>query len=193
MTDTIEFQTNVDLAVEKASLLAYYSDFLLADRQIPPRLTLYRGNEHIVSVECRSFEGEADEDIDRNRAMMEAMYLVPAIMPDLSLLSFAGGVYLQDTGPAAAIIVVAMNRTGALAEVIPWDIKDDRVIYNEEAKLDPAFPIYNTFMQNMMPTFVRTRRSAFAPTELVGFLSERGHTVTMHNDWTMTNIDPRSF
>src|SRR5690606_9871464 len=124
----------------------------------------------------RSFE--PGNIVDRNNAIMDMLYLVPAVLPDLAILSLVDPVLLTD-GTQDCIIIIAVNTTGALAEVFPWRIKDDgEVEYIEEAALSPsATGAYSEVLAHMLPTFFTANNSPFYPSDLLAYLSEHGNEI----------------
>lgn len=192
MSDTtqVSFSTEVDLDIEKKGLLAFYTDLIKAGRQLPPRVTFYRKHKAIVSVTSRSFED--GNILDRNRSIMDMLYLVPAIMPELAIIAFTDPVVLT-TGTQDAMIIIAVNHSGALAEVFPWYIDDDGELkYDEDAAIAPAADgAYSEQIAHMLPVFFTAKDSPFAPSDVLGYLSETGHEINLYDDWNFDNIDTK--
>lgn len=194
MTDNqISFSTNVDLELETSALLAHYSDFISAGRQVLPRLSFYHEGELYLSINSRSYEMPEDgNDEDRNKAIKTMMYMLPALKPDLAILSFWDPVKIVG-GIASSIIIIAVNPTGALAKVYPWEMNGEEVVFDMDAKLDPTSPaVYSPLISRMLPVFVRTRRFGYKPTEMMDFLSARGFEVSLFGDWERGNLNART-
>lgn len=186
----ISFSTAVDLDIEKKGLLAFYAELIKAGRQLPPRITFYHRDKAIISVTSRSFEH--GNILDRNRSIIDILYLVPAIQPDLAIVAFSDPVNFT-TGTQDAMIFLAVNNSGALAEVFPWFIDDnDDFKFDDEAALAPGSDgVYSEQIAHMLPVFFTAKDSPFPPSDVLGYLSETGHEINLYGDWSIDNIDSK--
>lgn len=189
MTQT-QFSTEVDIETETSGLLASCADLLAAGRQVLPRITFYRRSRAKVSVTARSFE--EGNILDRNRSILDIMYLVPAILPDLAIISYCDPVQLSD-GIRDSLIVIAVNRTGAQAQPYPWNTDDEgHLDYIRDATLSPlASGVYSDEISHMLPVFFTTKDSAFLPSDVLQYLLTTGNEVNLYDDWTIENIDSK--
>lgn len=189
MTDTATdqdlFHTHVDLEVEKNGIIATFTELINASRELRPMIVYYRGSDRVLSVSSRPYTDE----IDRNRAIMHMLFMLPALHADTSILSYAAPVHLINIGPRDCIITIAVSYSGAMAEVFPFEVTDNGIEWNEDAAIDPSQGAYDQTIQHMLPTFVRTRSSMFTPTQLIDFLSARGFEVELFGDWDYRNIN----
>lgn len=190
MTDTATekdlFHTHVDLEVEKNGIIANITELIEANRELRPMIVYYRGPDRVLSISSRRYEDEPD----RNKAIMQMLYMLPALRADTSILAYCAPVHLIDVGAQDCIITIAIAWNGALAEVFPFRVTEDEgLIWDNDAAIDPTQGAYDQAIQHMLPTFVRTNNSMFKPSELIDFLSARGFEVELFGDWDYKNID----
>lgn len=184
-TDEITFKTKIDLEIEKASILAFYNDLILADREIPPKLTLYRDAKPMVSITCRS---TADEQ-DQFRAIVDMLYLYPSANATTAVLSFAGSVKLVDR-IQDSIIITAFHQSGALTEVYPYDVPEDRsaVNYDREAQIDSSVPVFSKVIGHALQVFSHVVRSPLYPIDIITYLNSIGYDIAFMGDFNENNI-----
>src|SRR5690242_7950910 len=84
--DKAHLHSKVDLETEKTSILALFSDYIGAGKPITPFITFFREEERVVQVTQRALDPEDNEDYFR--ALVEMMYIRPAIEADTSVLSY---------------------------------------------------------------------------------------------------------
>lgn len=193
MTEEQPLFSGVDINLEGAALLAHYSEFIEADRQLLPRLTFYRDGVAFMSVNSRSFTMEDGNESDRNAAIREMLQLYPSVMPDLGILSFADPVKLV-TGFTDAIVMIAVNATTALTKVYPWGQDGEDVIFDMDAQLDSTSQdIYSPLVKHSIQVAIRTRRGVGTPTNLLNYLIDGGHDVSLYDDWDRSNLNARCY
>jgi len=195
MTETqVNFSTKVDIELEVNALLSHYYDFIAAGRQLLPKLTLYTDEQPFLTIDSRTYdEPEDGSEADRNKAIMEMLYLMPPLAPELAILSFSDPVKLT-TGLEFSVIILAVNRLGALCKVFPYTEFEGETTYDMDAQLDPHSPqVYSQYVQHMLQVFVRTRKMAQLPTELIAFLSNKGHEVSLLGEFDENNLNTRFY
>lgn len=188
----MSFSTLVDLELEKNSLLAYYSEFIKAGRSIPRRVVFYRDKAPFLSVTPRSMNNPDNPNKDFHKSIAEALFLMPATTSELFMLCLADSVKFTDR-ISPSIILIAVNPGGAFSEVYPYEYnaETDEVIFDYESELDPNVSVYSDTIERMIQLFAKINDSVMPPSELIESLSDRGHEIHFHGDWTQTNIDPR--
>jgi hypothetical protein len=178
----------VDLDDEKSTLLAFYTSFIRDGAQLPPKIVLFAEDKPIISVTARTYGDEADYI----KCVNDLMYLVPALRPHLSLLSFRHYVHTTE-GIRDSLVMVAFSATGALTEVFPIINNNGAISYDLDSKIDPnADSVYSEQIAHMLPIFVRIDRSPFSATDIIDFLEFSGNTVEYAEEFARNTINLRA-
>lgn len=181
-----DFQADIDQDLEKAGILAYFSEYLVSGRPAPPMLIFWRGKTRILAVTCRPWEDERD----RNKAIMEMLFMSPAIMSSTMVLALTDPIKLI-SGIKRSVVMITVTAQGALATVVPYNIddSDNTIMYDDDAELDPnGGGAYSDIIGHMLPVFARQRRALFSGPEMVQYLAHRHHEIQFYGDESMETI-----
>jgi hypothetical protein len=187
MTETnSDFHCDIDIDLEKAGILAYYSEFLSSGRAAPPMLWFWRGKDRILGVTCRNW----DDEEDKHRAIMEMLFMSPALMSTTMVLSMVEPVKLVN-GIQRCVIMVVVTCHGALSIVSSYDLDDEtnEISFDHEAELDPlGGGAYSEVTGHMLGVFARQRRAIFTPPQVVQYLSAKGFEIEFYENNDMSTI-----
>lgn len=186
-----DFQPDIDLELEKAGFLAYFSEFLITGRPAPPMLTFWRGQKRVLSISCRPWEDERD----KHKAIMEMLWMSPAIQSTTMVLAMVDPVKLMGR-IARSVIIVTVTCHGALATVAPYDVNDEdsTIAFEEDPELDPnGGGAYSEIIRHMLPVFALQRKSLFSGPQIVQYLNTKGFETQFYGDENMQTISTYNF
>lgn len=183
---TANFQAEVDLELEKAGIQAYFTEYLAVGRPAPPMTIYWKGQKRILSITCRDWEDERD----KNKAIMEMLWMSPAIMSTTLVLAMIEPVALVG-GIKRCIVMVTATVRGALSVVMPYEINDEdnTISFDDSPDLDPSGGgAYSEHLGHMLPIFAKMRRSVFSGADMVKYLSNKGHEIEFAEEENMSTI-----
>ena len=184
-TDREEFAAPIDIEIETNGHIAYASEFILAGREVRPKVTYFFGSEKILSISSRPFENEEDQ----HKALMEMFHMLSSLKAHTSFIMMHNNVTLANGQIMPAIICVTLTPHGALPEAYPYTIVDGELDFLQVYDLDDDQGLFSKIIQHMLPVFSTSGRFPFYPTEVLQWLAAIGHDINFFGKYNPSNLD----
>lgn len=180
-----EFGAPIDIEIETNGHIAYASEFILAGREVRPKITYFWGQEKICSISSRPYESEED----MHKALMEMFHMLAALKAHTTFLMLHNNVTINNGEVYPAIICVTLTPHGALTEAYPYKIIDGEMDFLQVYELDEEVGLFSKIIQHMLPVFSTTGRFPFYPSEVLQWLASIGHDINFFSKYNPSNLD----
>ena len=182
----LNLRTMVDVDLERAGILARLSEYIMADKPIPPTLVVFSDDKRVAMVTCRKVDDE--KTFDRDLAIVEMLYVRSALRATTSILTYVDDIHFAN-GVEPAVVFAIFTSVGLVSEAFPIRHHEDgTVFFDNETDLDPETQIVSDDLSDALAIFQRSI-NPYPPTFNIDWLLSEGHEIELFEGYTANNIN----
>lgn len=185
--DQHEMFGGVDVAIQQDSLKVLFADYIKSGRFIAPCLVGFRRGEPALRIMARNSDGPEDG----LKSILEVLSVIPASVIGTTMLVVPSR-FEYETGEFDSLVMLAMAHHGFAAEAFPFFVNEEtnEVEWPEGLLLSGSVDsIISPDLYVFLPTITGTSGFPGTLSEVLRWLSYKGHFVEYYGDINRHNID----